>query len=80
MSRIIMVPLYTGCGVMFAAYPCPLGTLFYTFVPGKLPIYSFIINKFIISNFVEHNPVHKLTCKCGFLDEMGGQRTSLRNQ
>ena len=76
----------TACGVMFAARPCPPGTVFYTLMPGKLPIFSFIINKFIISNFVLHNPVHKLTCKCGFLDEMicpanmGGRRTSLHNQ
>ena len=55
---------------MFAAYPCPPGTLFHTFVPGKLPIFSFIINKFVISNFILHTPVHKLTRKCGFLDEM----------
>ena len=66
--------------------PLSAGTLFHIFVSGKLPIFSFIINKFIISNFVLHNPVHKLTHKCGFLNEMtcpadmGGRRTSLRNQ
>ena len=31
----------TACGVMFAARPCPPGTLFYTFVPGKLRIFSY---------------------------------------
>ena len=76
----------TGCGVMFATRPCPPGTLFHTFVPGEVLIFSFIINKFIISNFVLHNPIHKLTRKCGFLDEMtypadmGGRRTSLHKQ
>ena len=77
---------YTGCGVMFAARPCSPGTLFYTFEPGKPPIFSFIINKFMICNFVLRNAVHKLTHKCGFLGEMtcpanmGGRRTSLHNQ
>ena len=77
---------FTSCGVMFAAYPCPPGTLFHSFVPRNLPIFSFIINKFIISNFILHNPAHKLTCKCGFLGEvtcptdMDGRRTSLHNQ
>ena len=76
----------TACGVMFAARPCLPGTLFYTFVPGKLPIFSFIINKFIISNLFLHNPIHQVTPKFGFLDEMtcpanmGGRRTSLHKQ
>ena len=75
---------YTACGVMFTGRPCPPFTLFYTFVLGKRPIFKFI-NKFIISNFVLHNPVHKLTHECTFLDEitcpadMGGQRTSPHN-
>ena len=62
----------TGCGVMIAAYPCPPGTLCHTFLPVKLLIFPFIVNKFIISNFVLHNPVHNLKCKYGFkfLDEM----------
>ena len=60
---------------MFAAYPCPSGTIFHAFVPGKLPIFSFIINKFIISNFVLHNPVHEFTCKWGFLDELSARQT-----
>ena len=50
--------------------PMSAGTLFDTFVPGKLPIFSFIINKFIISNFLLHNPVHKVSYKCVFLGEM----------
>ena len=40
--------------------------LFDTFVPGKLPIFWFIINKFIISNLVLHNPGHKLTQNMAF--------------
>ena len=77
---------YIGCGVMFAARPCSPGTLFYTFLPRKLPIFSFIINKFMISNFVLHNAVHKWTRKCGSLGEMtcpanmGRRRTSLHKQ
>ena len=63
-------PIITSYGVMFTAHSCPPGTSFYTFVPGKLPIFLFIINKLIISNFVLHNQVHKLTHECGFLDEM----------
>ena len=34
----------TACGVMFATRPCLPGTLFYTFVLGKQPIFSFIIS------------------------------------
>ena len=85
-GKICKLHVITACAVMFTARLCPLGTLFYTFVPRKLPIFSFIINKFIISNFVLHNPVHKWTHKCGFLDEMtcpadmGERRTSLYNQ
>ena len=85
--------LHVGCTApitdtrtIIVAYPCPPGTLIHTFVPGKVPMFSLIINKFIISDYVLHNPVHKLTHKCGFLDKMtypanmGGRRTSLHKQ